>query len=198
MITQAYRPPQLQRGVVLITSMLLLLVVTIMALSMFRGFGIQEKVAGNMREKQRALQAAVSAQTYAEQWLIANSGTSPPVACAAPVQSANALQGQICSNQLWNIVASVTTLPWQILGANVGVTYIPPGMNVAAASATSSNNYSSAPIFYISDGGPSNDPNVPGEVYQIDAAGFGGNGNTVAVVESTYAVYSSSNNRGGL
>jgi type IV pilus assembly protein PilX len=175
----------------------LLLVVTIMALSMFRGFGIQEKVAGNMREKQRALQAAVSAQTYAEQWLIANSGTSPPVACAAPVQSANALQGQICSNQLWNIVPSVTTLPWQIGGNNVGVTYIPPGMNVAAASATSSN-YSSAPIFYISDGGPSFDPNVPGEVYQIDAAGFGGIGNTVAVVESTYAVYSSSNNRGGL
>ena len=103
MITRAYRPPQLQRGVVLVTSLLLLVVVTIMALSMFRGFGIQEKMAGNMREKQRALQAAVSAQTYAEQWLIANSGTSPPVVCAAPVQSANAQQGQICSNQLWNV-----------------------------------------------------------------------------------------------
>jgi type IV pilus assembly protein PilX len=198
MITQACRPPQLQRGVVLVTSLLLLLVVTIMALSMFRGFGIQEKVAGNMREKQRALQAAVSAQTYAEQWLIANAGTSPPVACASPVQSANAQQGQICSNQLWNVVPSVTTLPWQILGNNIGVTYIPPGMNVAAASAASSNNYSSAPIFYISDGGLSVDPNVPGEVYQIDAAGYGGNGNTAAVVESTYSVYSSSNNRGGL
>jgi type IV pilus assembly protein PilX len=201
MITQAYRSPQLQRGVVLVTSLLLLLVVTIMALSMFRGFGIQEKVAGNMREKQRALQAAVSAQTYAEQWLIANSGTSPPVVCASPVQNANLQQGQICSNQLWTSLpagVTVTTLPWQIGGNNVGVTYTPPGMNVAAASAASSNNYSSAPIFYISDGGQSFDPNVPGEVYQIDAAGYGGNGNTAAVVESTYAVYSSSNNRGGL
>jgi type IV pilus assembly protein PilX len=200
MIIQAYRPPQLQQGVVLITSLLLLVVVTIMALSMFRGFGIQEKVAGNMREKQRALQAAVSAQTYAEQWLISNSGTSPPVVCAAPVQSANAQQGQICSNQLWNIMPSVTTLPWQIAGNNVGVTYIPPGMNVAAVnqSAPSNNSYAIAPIFYISDGGPSSDPNVPGEVYQIDAVGYGGNGNTAAVVESTYAVYSSSNNRGGL
>jgi len=198
MITRAHRSHHLQRGVVLVTSLLLLLVVTIMALSMFRGFGIQEKVAGNMREKQRALQAAVSAQTYAEQWLIANSGTSPPVVCAAPVQNANLQQGQICSNALWLNVASVTTLPWQIGGGNVGVTYTPPGMNVAAASATSSNNYSSAPLFYISDGGQSFDPNVPGEVYQIDAAGYGGNGNTAAVVESTYAVYSSSNNRGGL
>jgi type IV pilus assembly protein PilX len=200
MITQAYRPPQLQRGVVLVTSLLLLVVVTIMALSMFRGFGIQEKVAGNMREKQRALQAAVSAQTYAEQWLIANAGTLPPALCST-VMNANAQQGQICSNQLWVSLpagVTVTTLPWQIGGNNVGVTYTPPGMNVAAASAASSNNYSSAPIFYISDGGQSFDPNVPGEVYQIDAAGYGGNGNTAAVVESTYAVYSSSNNRGGL
>jgi type IV pilus assembly protein PilX len=200
MITQAYRPPQLQRGVVLVTSLLLLLVVTIMALSMFRGFGIQEKVAGNMREKQRALQAAVSAQTYAEQWLIANAGILSPSVCST-VMNANAQQGQICSNQLWVSLpagVTVTTLPWQIGNNNVGVTYTPPGMNVAAASAASNNNYSFPPIFYISDGGQSFDPNVPGEVYQIDAAGYGGNGNTAAVVESTYAVYSSSNNRGGL
>jgi type IV pilus assembly protein PilX len=180
--------------------MLLLLVVTIMALSMFRSFGIQERIAGNMREKQRALQAAVSAQTYAEQWLINNAATSAPVACAPPVLNANLLQGQICSNQLWLNVVSVTTLPWQI-GGNVGVTYTPPGMNVAAAGAglTGYNiSYVNAPTFYISDAGPSADPNVPGEVYVVDAAGYGGNSNTAAVVESTYAVYSSSNNRGGL
>jgi Tfp pilus assembly protein PilX len=38
---------------------------------------------------------------------------------------------------------------------------------------------------------------VPGEIFQIDAVGYGGNLNTAAVVESTYAVYSSSSNRGG-
>jgi type IV pilus assembly protein PilX len=198
MITPAYRMRGSQRGVVLITSMLLLLVVTIMALAMFRSFGIQERIAGNMREKQRALQAAVSAQTYAEQWLINNAATSAPVACAPPVLNANLLQGQICSNQLWLNVVSVTSLPWQI-GGNVGVTYTPPNMLVAAASAgNASASYVNAPTFYISDAGPSADPNVPGEVYVVDAAGYGGNTNTVAVVESTYAVYSSSNNRGGL
>jgi type IV pilus assembly protein PilX len=202
MIIQAYRPAQLQRGVVLVTSLLLLLVVTIMALSMFRGFGIQEKVAGNMREKQRALQAAVSAQTYAEQWLIANAGTVPPAVCST-MMNANLQQGQICSNQLWTSIpagVTVTTLPWQIGGNNVGVTYTPPGMSVAAVNqlAPSANSYALAPTFYISDGGQSFDPNVPGEVYQIDAVGYGANGNTAAVVESTYAVYSSSNNRGGL
>jgi len=38
---------------------------------------------------------------------------------------------------------------------------------------------------------------VPGAVFQVDAVGYGGNGNTAAVVESTFAVYSSSSNRGG-
>jgi type IV pilus assembly protein PilX len=196
MITPTYRVRHLQRGVVLVSSLLLLLVVTIMALSMFRSFGIQEKIAGNMREKQRALQAAESAQQYAEVWLINNSATSAPVACAAQL-NANAAQGQICSNKLWQVVPSVTTLPWQIAGTNVGVTYTPPNMHVQAASASTANTYISAPIFYISDAGASADPSVPGEVFQIDAAGYGGNGNTVAVVESTYAVYTSSSNRGG-
>ena len=58
--------PRRQRGVILITAMLLLIVVTIMALSMFRGYGAQERLAGNTRDKQRALAAAISAQQYAE------------------------------------------------------------------------------------------------------------------------------------
>ncbi len=55
--------------------------------------------------------------------------------------------------------------------------------------------YFGAPTFYISDMGPSVDASIPGEIYQVDAVGYGGNSNTVAVVESTYAVYSSSANR---
>jgi type IV pilus assembly protein PilX len=192
MITQRNGVRIDQRGVVLVSSLLLLLVVTIMALSMFRSFGIQEKIAGNMREKQRALQAAESAQVYAEQWLITNSTLAPAV-CSNQL-SANLGQGQICSNKLWTVVPSVATVPWQIAGVNVGVTYLPPNMNVAAASA---NSYIRVPSFYISDAGASADPNVPGEVFQIDAVGYGGNINTAAVVESTYAVYSSSSNRGG-
>ena len=193
MITRTHRSHHLQRGVVLVTSLLLLLVVTIMALSMFRSFGVQEKVAGNMREKQRALQAAVSAQTYAEQWLINNAATSAPAMCNLLLH-ANAQEGQICSNPLWlNLPANTTvaTVPWAVgTATNVGVDYIPPGMNVAAPNqgAPSSNSYAFAPTFYISDAGGSADPNVPGEIYQIDAVGYGGNGNTAAVVESTVAV----------
>jgi type IV pilus assembly protein PilX len=187
-----------QRGMVLITSLLLLIVVTIIALSMYRSFGIQEKIAGNMREKQRALQAAESAEVFAESWLITNA-TAAPVPCSN-LLNANIGQGQICSNTLPTAVADVTSLPWQIGGAPVGVSYLPPGMSVSTTTAFSAANvlnptYFATPAFYISDLGPSADPSIPGEIYQVDAAGFGGNGNTVAEIESTYAVYTSSSNR---
>lgn len=190
--------PRAQRGIVLISSMLLLLVVTIIALSMFRSFGMQEKIAGNMREKQRALQAAMSAQQYAEWWLsTGGSTTSAPAACAG-LLSANLNQGQICSNKLPSVVADVTAVPWQIGGTNVGVTFLPSNMQISTTPTVGSvanPTYYSTPTFYISDMGPSFDPNVPGEIYQVDAVGYGGGSNTAAVVESTYAVYTSSSNR---
>ena len=197
MITQA-SGARIQRGIVLVSSLLLLLVVTIIALSMFRSFGMQEKIAGNMREKQRALQAAVSAQHYAEWWLSTNgNANSAPVTCAG-LLNANLNQGQICANKLNLAVADVTVVPWQIAGANVGVTILPPNMQISTSpsvGAVANPTYYSTPTFYISDMGPSGDPSVPGEIYQVDAVGYGGGPNTAAVVESTYAVYTSSSNR---
>jgi type IV pilus assembly protein PilX len=206
MIMQIYRSPVRQRGIVMITSLLLLIVVTIMALAMFRGFGTEEKIAGNMREKQRALSAAVSAQQYAEWWLSSGGGStaSAPVTCNT-TQNANLGQGQICSNKLPLSVVNndVTTVPWVVGGAPVGVTYVPPNMvpamvistTTSVVSGTPNPTYFGKPTFYISDLGPSADPTIPGEIYQVDAFGYGSNSNTAAVVESTYAVYVGSSNR---
>jgi type IV pilus assembly protein PilX len=191
-----------ERGMVLVSSLLLLIVVTIIALSMFRSFGIQEKIAGNMREKQRALSAAVSAQQFAENWLMANA-TSAPVDCVAGVLNGNAGFGQICSNatKLSTMVGDVTNVPWTIGGAPVGVSFLPTGMLLSdtpsvSAGVTNPTYYSAdgtqGPTFYISDMGASFDPNIPGEIYMVDAYGYGGTATTVAVVESTYAVYTTS------
>ena len=205
MITRPYGARTAQNGIVLISCLLLLLVVTIIALSMFRSVGIQEKIAGNMREKQRALQAAISAQQYAEYWLGAINVTSADATCGTPVQSANLNQVLICSNQLPLVVdTGVTTIPWTIGGKPVGVTVLPANLPVAMSMQINTNpltgtvanpTYYGKPTFYISDMGPSADPNVPGEIYQVDAFGYGGNSNTAAEVESTYAVYTSSSNR---
>jgi type IV pilus assembly protein PilX len=182
-----------QRGVVLITSLLLLVVVTIIALSMFRSFGIQEKIAGNTREKQRALQAAVSAQQYAENWLSANAGSTVQGNCVGLI-NARFLQPQICTNVLSLSVPDVTNVPWTIAGAPVGVFYIPDGMNVnpiTSVTAAANPTYYGAPTFYISYLGVSAD-GTGGTVYQVDAVGYGGAAGTAAVVESTYEVSTSS------
>jgi type IV pilus assembly protein PilX len=171
-----------QRGMVLVTTLLLLLVVTILAISMFRSFGIQERIAGNLREKQRALHAAESAQQYAEWWLSQGNGTTG-IICSSLV-AANV--GQVCSNTLPTVVANVATIPWQIAGVDVGVTYTPPNMNLNVAGGAG--NYYATPRFYISYLGLV--PTGDAAVYQVDAFGYGGNANTVAVVESTYKLSS--------
>lgn len=201
MITRGYYSRIAQRGIVLVSSLLLLIVVTIIALSMFRSFGMQEKIAGNMREKQRALQAAMSAQQYAEYWLSTTGNANfAPVACNGKLD-ANLNQGQICSNKLTGpggVLADATVLPWQIGTTLIGVTFKPTGMVTSPSASTNTvanPTYFDKPIFYISDLGLSADANVPGEIYQVDAVGYGGSSNTAAVVESTYAVYTSSSNR---
>jgi type IV pilus assembly protein PilX len=181
-----------QRGLVLISSLLLLLVVTILALAMFRSTGLAEKISGNVREKQRALHAAVFAEQYAEWWL-SNTGNSsqPPVVCNA-VASAN--QGSnnvlICSNSIVNPAA----IPWVSGGAPVGISYFPSSGSTLMsflpdANGSYSNTYAGPPSFYIQYLGQAADGG--GSVYKIDAVGYGGNSLSVAVVESMYEIGSS-------
>jgi len=187
-----------QRGMVLVSSLLLLIVVTIMALAMFRSYGIQEKIAGNLREKQRAFHAAVTAQEYAEYWLSqGTNATQAAVNCAA-LLNANIGQGQICANTFASAGVSPASVPWKLNGNPVGVTYAPPSMNPAMNVTTAANagTYYAAPTFYIADLGKS--ASAQGEVFQVDAFGYGATSATVAVVESTYQVGPQVQNLGGL
>jgi type IV pilus assembly protein PilX len=176
-----------ERGVVLVSSLLLLLVVTILAVAVFRNYGLGEKIAGNQREKQRALHAAESAQQYAEWWLSSGNGVTTPVICSALVPAAI---GQVCANILPSIAVNqnVANLPWQIGGANVGVNYAPPNMQFNTAGGV--NQYYQTPLFYISYLGTTADSSTSNFklLYQVDAVGYGGSQNAVAVVESTYYV----------
>ena len=106
------RPPFAQRGIALITGLLLLLVVTLVAVAMFHGFGDQEQIAGNTREKQRAINAAVSAQNYAE-WFLAQGIIPATISCTTTVPSSTV---QICNNP----PTDFTVTPW-----TVGNTFTP-------------------------------------------------------------------------
>lgn len=177
----------LQRGMVLVSSLLLLVVVTILAIGLFRSFGLDEKIAGNTREKQRALQAAVSAEQYAEWWLSVGN-TINLVACSGSYVSTASVP--LCTNTLPTAVggsANIAVLPWMVGGVATQVSYPLPNTTIASGASITAGTYYSAPVFYISYLGAGTGSNgSPGILFQIDAAGYGGSPSTAAVVESTY------------
>ncbi len=185
MIQQTQSGPQgKQRGMVLVTALLLLIVVTLLAVGMYRSVGLDERIAGNVREKQRALSAAETAEQYAEYWLV-NGNSTTGASCTALIDAS--VGGQVCSNPL----ANPSQVPW-----TAGVTYVPTvtsSMNVTTT--VGPGTYYAKPTFYIAYLGAS--PNGLGNVYQIDAVGYGGNADTAAVVESTYIVQNGVKDLGG-
>jgi type IV pilus assembly protein PilX len=175
------------RGMALISALLLLVVITMLGVAMFRSFGLQERIAGNTREKQRALHAADSAQGYAQFWLTANGGANATtgIVCGAGLVSADtAGNGQVCSNILSNVVANVANVPWILGTGESAVTYTPPGLTVGGAV----NPYWEAPRFYISALSHVYQKPVDIYTYQIDSTGYGGSPDAVAVVETGYTV----------
>ena len=175
-----------QRGMVLISSLLLLLIVTIFAVSMFRSFGIEERIAGNTRDKERARASALTALQYAEWWITqgnwANAGSCPATLLVAPAQGQVCLQGSGLNTKIPN--GDVSVVPWRSGAQEVGTEYTPTGMNMTNAAAP--DYYLQPPRFYISFISTINQPLNCGNLYQIDAWGYGSSVNTVAVVESVF------------
>lgn len=187
-----------QTGMVLVASLLLLLVVTILALAMFRSTGLAEKIAGNVREKQRALHAAVVAEQYAEWWLSGNATASiAPAVCDASADiNVVPTAVLICSNAINPTPALLAgnpqNVPWTDgSGHSIGFTFHPNSGATAMsftpdASGSYANTYAASPSFYIQYLGTGADGG--GSVYKIDAVGYGGSRLSVAVVESMYEV----------
>ena len=188
-----------QRGMALIASLLLLVVVTILGIAMFRSFGLQEIVAGNTREKTKAVQSAESAEEYAEWWLTENGAVNATsgVTCGAGVLNANSNNIQICSNPLASAVADVSVVPWVIGGSESAVAYTPPYLNVGSNAV---NIYYQAPRFYISFISGQYNATIGAQTnnYTIDAVGYGGTPNAVAIVEAGYTVSQIFSTTGGM
>ena len=122
-----------QRGFALIASLLILVILTLLGVSMFSGVGLQERMAGNLRTKTRALDAANAALAAAEQNLLkpiaplnlsgppvptgssgvpTNSGDDAPVVWEANLagQIAANPTGQFVTDALWGIQTSGTSI----------------------------------------------------------------------------------------
>lgn len=168
------------KGVMLVTTLLMLLVVGVLAITMFRGFGQQEKSAGNQLDKQRADAAAHSALQFGEWWL-REGYASAPVACAGVVVVQDASSLKVCDAAL----AAPASVPW-----DARFDYSPhETFSVDAAAGlhatTGDAQYAGLPslhITYLGVGGASG--GAP--VYQITATAQGGRDDTVSVVQSTF------------
>ncbi|MGH8201116.1 MAG: pilus assembly PilX family protein [Steroidobacteraceae bacterium] len=189
MRTRIYPPLHRARGMVLITTILLLVVVTLLALAMLRGVGLETRIAGNVMDKQRALQAATSSEDYAEQWLVNNVNTNTSTVCSnATFTTGGSLA--ICSNTLAlsTDALSAVAVPWNIGGSAVGYPYNPvSGSGNLFTTTGGANSYAAAPTVYIAYLGP-DETYATNTDYQIDAWSYGGGTGTVAVVESTYQI----------
>ncbi|MBC7414173.1 MAG: pilus assembly protein PilX [Herminiimonas sp.] len=181
-----------QQGIVLVTALLILIVLTVLAVSMFRNYGLQERIAGNMREKQRAFHAAQTALQYGEYWLAQGNGGSGTACSTLLDANATTPTTQICSNAL--SATQVASVPWKSnANADIGVNYAPPSLTVSTVGGTSS--YAITPRFYISPLGL--DLSGLREIYSVTAMGYGGNSTAVSVVQSVYSIKSGVIDAGG-
>jgi len=173
-----------QQGIVLATALIILMVMSVLAVSMMRNFGSLERIADNTRDKQRAFNAAQNSLQYAEWWLTqGNGGAGAP--CSGMLVATAA---QVCSNALVSTTASATNaqlvdVPWKTSdGRALGVDYTPPNM----ATTGGADSYASGTRWYVTSLGV--DPTASLQLYQVSAMAYGGALTSVAVVQSVYGV----------
>jgi type IV pilus assembly protein PilX len=86
-MNSALNHPSRQHGAVLVTSLLLLLVMTVLALSASQSTRMQERMAGNARDYDLAFQSAEAGLRAGERFVDNPALTSAPVSCSsAPCQ----------------------------------------------------------------------------------------------------------------
>jgi type IV pilus assembly protein PilX len=71
------RSPHSQRGAVLITGIIFMLVLTMLVLAMIRGGTFEERMARNARDQQRAMQSAEAVLRDAETYLVSGAPFDP-------------------------------------------------------------------------------------------------------------------------
>lgn len=177
-----------QSGFVMIAALIMLIILSILAISLYRNSAVQEHIAGNSREKGRAFQLAQSTLQAAEYQLVhglttftqnascsaSNAPTTTPTICIGPATASSPI-----------VVNPTATSPMVL--AN-GWIYTPSALPSSSISTTPSNStYYKSPMLQIRYLGTNGNE----QLYQLTALAYGATPNTVAVVQSVFELESS-------
>lgn len=187
MNTQAMRADGTQTGFVLVSSLLILFILSILAVSMFHNFTLQERMSANLKDKARAFQMAQSTLQNAE-YLLSLSATTLPekTSCTAPQ-----LVTTICDNTVSVQNATSSNPAMNIANGTTYSTMQPP---ISVSTTGGAGTYYAYPQFYVHFLGLA--PGGTGKAYRITALGYGGDPRAVAVVQSTYLLTTGVRNLG--
>ena len=167
-----------QSGAVLIISMIMLLLLTLIGVTGTGVTGLEEKMAGNMRDSNLAFQAAESALKAGEVYL-GTTSTLPAFNCTNGLYPA---QGTGCTTT--NVTSTTAPMPpvWENINWSINsVLYVGVLANLNANPR------------YIIEKMPCRDANLDGDcgdgnldqnVYRVTARATGGTADTVVIVQS--------------
>ncbi len=174
-----------QRGVVLVTSLIILVITSLLAIYMFGGFTDDEKISGNTREKARAVDAAYATLNQAQFWLSQPNNAYAGDWVTGQACSTTATTGVVCSNPL----TDPTTFPWP---ASVQPTL--GGMEISEAGGVGT--YAEGTRYYI-EYLATVGVNPGTGMYRVTASAVGGNANAVAVQQAVFQVSTDSQDISG-
>ena len=169
------------KGFVLFVVMIFLLIMSMLGIAMFGGFISDQKNASNLREKQRAIEAAETAMDGMQYWVQRADFIYPGtwnvgVACSATTTQVGTTP-VVCNTPL----ANPATLPW----APYSNTYQPSAMSVNAAGGA--NTYATTTNTYIEFMGTTS-TNPSTALYRITTTAQGGNATAASVLQTVYQV----------
>lgn len=165
--------PQQQSGAVLVVSLIMLLLLTIIGVTSMQTTSLEEKMAGNMRDRNLAFQAAESALAAAEASL------NPPAALPAFVAAG--------TGGFYSATPTPDLSDSEIVKDSFWTTN--PSANSTVASL---GNGIASPLYIIQTMGPTDCPGAPVGSggctnYRITVRATGGSTNTVVILQSIYS-----------
>lgn len=185
-MNRLYAHPGKQQGITLAVSLIFLLVLTIIGISAMSTSTLQEKMAGNMKDKVLSFQSAESALVSAENWVQAQNTT------IRSQTTPNILSPSTTGEPLWR-----TAGRWS--GAN-SIEHPNTPLDQSSSDLFDLKYLSDSPRYIIEDlgalpceskttqcGGYGGTPQR--FMYRITARGQGGTANAVSLVQSTFAWY---------